>query len=226
MPKTTHSTHSGSVTLGMDFEIQSGDDWYYEREEVSPFIGGRGMDVSKFAQGNSNWLNQADLTQPYQLVTIAHVGPQMVGNPPDEKLCFQFRELAKPYAANTTAVKRIIAAYGTDASQLIGKQLVIYRSMTSFQGAQTLCIRLCTPHDFPYQEPGSQVPETVFDAQGMPVAVQPLQPAAQHAPAQQQPAQASVATAIPQAPASPVQAQQAAPAPVQPPWQTPPPSPE
>ena len=93
-----------------------------------------------------------------------------------------------------------------------GKQLLVYRSMTSYQGASKLCVRVCKPGQVP--------PDAICDPQGAPVPFQP-QPAAAPAP-QQQPAAAPVAAEPAAAPAQapqPVQApQQQPPAQDQPPW--------
>ena len=198
------------------------------------------MDVSKYAQGNSQWLNHTDLPQPYQVVTIVRVAPDMVGQPPEEKLCFWFAELPKAYASNATGVKRAISAFGPDGNGWAGKQLVIYRSMTSFQGRQTLCIRFCAVHEFPYKDPEADFPDPVYDAAGQAIPVQPIpqatvaaapqamqqpvaQPVAQPVVQQQPVQQAPVAQQQPMMPPqqTPVAAQQPPqqpPGPQQPPW--------
>lgn len=165
------------------------------------------MDVSGFLGGN--FLSQTDLQQPYAVWTIGKVDEQMVGQgqKAEQKICVFFNEHSKALALNKTNLKRIAELYTTNATNWIGKQVLLYRSTTDWAGKITLCLRVCGPQQAP--------PDPVCDQQGNAVMFQPIA-----APAQTQPA-----PAVQQPIAAPVHAPQqqpvSAPAPQQPQQQQP-----
>lgn len=156
------------------------------------------MDVSQFLGGN--YLAHTDLPLPYQVWTISKVDQQVLDESP--KVCVGFAEHAKSLACNKTNLTRLSELYGTDTTQWIGKQVLVYRSTTAFQGQTRRCIRLCGPTQTP--------PDPICDQQGNVVPFQPpqvvQQPINQPVPqtAQVQPVQAPQ----PQAVADPWQGQQ------------------
>ena len=136
------------------------------------------MDVSSFMGGN--FLTQLDLPQPSQAWTIAGVDQQLVGT--DQKVCLTFAEFpAKPLGLNKTNLRRIAELYSTNAGNWNGKQLLVYRSTTTYSGATRLCVRVCGATQAP--------PDPICDQQGsavpyqMPQQAVPVQPVA--APVQQ-----------------------------------------
>ena len=137
------------------------------------------MDVSSFLAGK--FLTHLDLPQPFQVWTIGKVDRQMVGRGKDaeEMVCVVFAEFpAKPLATNKTNLKRLVKLYSIDAAQWTGKQVLVYRTTTSYGDETMLCVRLCGPQQAP--------PETPCDKQWQPVRFQPVPPtlpAAQDAPA-------------------------------------------
>lgn len=200
------------------------------------------MDISKHL--GSNFLNHLDLTQPFQTYIIKQVTQQMIGN--EQKICVTFVEFAsKPLALNKTNLTRLGQMYGMESNNWIGKPLLVYRSMTTYEGRTMPCIRICGPHQAP--------PDLVCDQRGNPVVSQhaapqvsapvtapqfaqpvaapqvnpvlhqpvpPQQPQAAWSPASTAPPQG----AFPQAGQQPVAAPQQSAAPVQPqvpatPWQ-------
>ena len=124
------------------------------------------MDVSSFMGGN--FLTHLDLPQPYQVWSINTVDQQLVGQgkTAEQKICVTFSEHAKPLALNKTNLKRIAELYGTDANAWIGKQMLVYRSNTTFGNDTVLCVRVCGPAQAP--------PDVICDAQGNAVAYQPV----------------------------------------------------
>ena len=128
------------------------------------------MDVSQFLGGSL--MTHTDLPQPYQVGTITKVEQRLVGQgqQAETKICCTFQELPqKALGLNKTNLRRIAELYGTDASQWQGKQLLVYRSATEFQGQRKLCVRVCGSQQSPA--------DTVCDAQGSAVAYQPAVPA-------------------------------------------------
>lgn len=142
------------------------------------------MDVSSFMGGN--FLTHLDLPQPNQVWSIGTVDQQLVGQgkTAEQKICITFGEHHKPLAMNKTNLKRIAALYSTDANAWIGKQLLVYRSRTTFGNETVLCVRVCGPTQAP--------PDALCDAQGNAVQIQ----------AAAQPAMAKPAAAAPSAPAA------------------------
>jgi len=162
------------------------------------------MDVSSFMGGN--FFSQVDLASPVQVMTINKVDQQLVGQGPqaEQKICVSFNESAKPLALNKTNLKRVAALYSTDANQWPGKQLLVYRSSTTFSGQPKLCVRICGAQQTP--------PDPICDQQGNAVAFQPQ--AVAPAPV---PQAAPQPIAVPQA-AAPLQAPVAQPQQASP-WQ-------
>ncbi len=172
------------------------------------------MDVSSFMGGN--YFSQVDLAQPLQLMTIGKVGQQLVGQgqQADQRICITFSEFPqKPLALNKTNLTRVAGLYSTQSANWIGKQLQVYRSVTTFGSETRLCVRVCGPHQVP--------PDPICDPQGGPVMYQPPAPLA--APQPRQPvaspaAQQPVAVPSPQQPVQPVAQQQPQPPAQDPPW--------
>ena len=143
------------------------------------------MDISSFLGGS--FFSQLDLLRVCMLMTIGKVDQQLVGQGAnaDEKICITFNESTKPLALNKTNLKRVAAVYSTDANQWIGKQLMVYRSVTTFGKETKLCVRVCGPTQAP--------PDVICDPQGNAVAFE--------SPAPQQPtASATAAPTIPPQP--------------------------
>jgi hypothetical protein len=168
------------------------------------------MDISGFMGGN--FFSQLDLSSPAQVMTIGKVDQQVVGQgaQAETKVCTTFNESAKPLVLNKTNLTRIAAMYSTDSSQWPGRQLLVYRSSTTFGGQPKLCVRVCGPQQSP--------PDPICDPQGNVVPYsqaiaqqqQTVQPpvAAQPAATQPAPVVAPQPVASPQQPA---QQQQSAP---------------
>jgi len=183
------------------------------------------MDVSQFLGGSL--LTHSDLLQPYQIGTLAKVEMRLIGQGESatQKICVTFQELPhKALGLNKTNLRRIAELYSTDSAAWIGRQLLLYRSATDFQGQRTLCVRIGGPQQAPA--------EAICDALGNAVLYQPQAAAAPAAAAPQQaaaPVAAVPVAAVPQA-AAPVQAPVVAPQAAQPqqvsPWQGAPPQPQ
>jgi len=112
------------------------------------------MNVSSFLGGN--FLTHLDLPLPYQRWTVSKVDQQLVGQgqSAEQKICIGFAEFqSKPLALNKTNLKRVAQLYSDEADSWIGRQLLVYRSTTSFQGESRLCVRLCGPQQPPPDPP-------------------------------------------------------------------------
>jgi hypothetical protein len=127
-----------------------------------------------------------DLPQPYQVWTIRDAKKELVGE--DQKIVVYFGEHPKGLGCNKTNLRRNVDLYGADAREWQGKQLLVYRSSTSYQGQAKLCVRVCGPNQTP--------PDPICDSNGAPVLYQPVA-AAQPAP---QPPVASQPVAQPVSP--------------------------
>ena len=113
------------------------------------------MDISSFLSGR--YLTHLDLPEPSQTWTIDRADQQLVGD--DRKVCVAFAEFpAKALALNKTNLRRIADPYGVDATTWRGRQLLVYRSSTTFSGKVMPCVRVCVP--------GQPPPEVVCDADG------------------------------------------------------------
>jgi len=143
------------------------------------------MDVSSFLGGN--FLTHLDLPAPVQTWTIAKVEQQMVGQGAnaEEKICVRFSEFpSKPLSLNKVNLRRIVRLYTTDATQWIGKQVLIYRSQTTYASDMVLCVRVNTPGVVPPLNE-RQLPEPILEKNGLPFVPQqsttaqvPIQPVA------------------------------------------------
>ena len=133
-----------------------------------------------------------------QTWTIAKVDQQMVGQgaQAEEKICVTFSEFrSKPLSMNKTNLKRIVRIYTTDATEWIGRQVLIYRSQTTYGSEMVLCVRLNTPGIVPPLNE-NRLPEPILEKNGLPFVPQrsataqvPVQPvtAPQNPPASPQP---------------------------------------
>ena len=137
------------------------------------------MDVSSLLGGN--WLSHPDLPAPWQTWTISQGQMQLVGG--DQKFCVTFVEFpSKPLVLNKTNLRRTAELYSTNAKTWIGRQLLVYRSLTTFGSENRLCVRVCGPQQMP--------PDPIHDQHGnvVPYQPQPPQPVAQQPAAVQAPA--------------------------------------
>jgi hypothetical protein len=128
------------------------------------------LDVSGFLGGR--WLTHVDLPTPYQVCTITGAKQELVGD--DPKIVVYFAQHQKGLGCNKTNLRRLVGLHGVDAGSWKNKQLLVYRSSTTFQGQTKLCVRVCGPQEAP--------PDAVCDSQGAAVLYQPVaavQPVAQ-----------------------------------------------
>ena len=66
-------------------------------------------------------------------------------NPADQKPVIMFRGMSKGVVLNKTNATTLKEAYGRKTDDWIGKQVVLYPTVTSFQGKNVPCIRLRVP---------------------------------------------------------------------------------
>ena len=137
------------------------------------------MDVSSFLGGN--YLGQIDLPQPSQTCTIVNVDQQLVGQGTnaEQKICILLKEFeSKWLVLNKTNLTRLADIYSTDASQWNNKQVLVYRSTTTYASKVTKCIRICGPNQPPpdplCDQRGNVVP---YPPSASPTPIAPVPPA-------------------------------------------------
>ena len=76
------------------------------------------------------------------VVTIEGYDQEEVGAERDICPTLKLKEFDRTFVVNRTNCKRIVAKYGNDLSEWIGKQITLYPSETDFGGRTVPCIRV------------------------------------------------------------------------------------
>ena len=98
----------------------------------------------------SKYIKASDLGgQNHQLV-ISNAGMEDVGD--DRRLVLYFQGREKGLVCNKTNGTKIGDAYGDDTDFWIGKSIVIFPSVTDYQGKEVDCIRVQIPKNDPAQQ--------------------------------------------------------------------------
>ena len=86
------------------------------------------------------------------------------------KIVLHFAEFKQPLFLNVTNARKIATIHGEEATLWKGKQLVLYPTETSYQGAEVPCIRIkpVPPPSAPVQ-PQQQQPTAQVPSEGAPV---------------------------------------------------------
>ena len=87
-------------------------------------------------------LEAADLDGKDMVVTIQGVCFEVVGKEQVEKGVIHFKEFSRGFVVNRTNTQRIVAQYGNDCDDWIGKKITLYPSETDFGGQTVPCIRI------------------------------------------------------------------------------------
>ena len=89
----------------------------------------------------SKYLKQSDAPDPV-IVTVSKIGRINIakeGDPPEEKWAVRFREFAKPMLLNSTNIKLLEKACGSDdTDDWIGKEVILYTDDSVSFGGQVV----------------------------------------------------------------------------------------
>jgi hypothetical protein len=89
----------------------------------------------------SNWLNAEDLNNGLRVMaTIVSAGPHTFLESGDTELTIRTDYIGKGIVLNLTRKRVLIAAFGVETDNWIGKQIVAYQGDTLFQGKPTKCV--------------------------------------------------------------------------------------
>ena len=87
----------------------------------------------------SKYLKQADVPDPV-IVTVGKVGRVNIakdGDPPEDKWAIRFKELQKPMLLNSTNIKLLEKACGSDdTDDWVGKEVILYNDENVTYGGQ------------------------------------------------------------------------------------------
>ncbi len=90
----------------------------------------------------SKYLRAVDLAGVNHDVSISKVVEGVVGEDEEVKPIVFFHQFEKGFCLNVTNCKRIVALYGDDADQWVGKWVTIFPSECDFRGDTVECIRV------------------------------------------------------------------------------------
>jgi hypothetical protein len=144
----------------------------------------------------SKYLSAADLQGREFPLTISTVTLEQIqdGNSTESKPVMRFERAQKSLVLNKTNCDVISAAYGGETDLWAGKPVILYPTMTQFQGRQVPCLRVRLPGQAmqPAGQPGEQ-------PAGQPGEQLPAQapPAIANAPAQKLPVGETTGDEIP-----------------------------
>ena len=91
----------------------------------------------------SAYIKAEDLQDTAHCLIMDRVKIEEVGD--DNKPVLYFRGAKKGLALNKTNANTISAAYGEETDDWAGQEVILYPTMTDFQGRQTPCIRVRIP---------------------------------------------------------------------------------
>jgi len=111
---------------------------------------------------DSKYLKQADVPDPV-IVTLTKIGRINIakeGDPPEEKWAARFREFDKPMLLNSTNIKLLEKACGSDDSDdWIGKEVILYTDdSVSFGGQVVGGLRIRKQQAAPARKQPTQAP--------------------------------------------------------------------
>jgi hypothetical protein len=91
----------------------------------------------------SAYIKAEDLDDKNHCLIMDRVKVEEVGD--DTKPVLYFRGAKKGLALNVTNAKTIAAAYGEETDDWMGQELILFPTVTEFQGRTTPCIRVRAP---------------------------------------------------------------------------------
>jgi hypothetical protein len=110
----------------------------------------------------SKYLKQGDVPDPL-IVTVSKIGKVNIakeGDPPEEKWAVRFREFQKPMLLNSTNIKLLEKACGSDETDdWIGKEVIVYTDdSVSFGGQVVGGLRIRKQQQAPQRKAATQAP--------------------------------------------------------------------
>ena len=111
---------------------------------------------------DSKYLKQSDAPDPV-IVTVSKIGKINIakeGNPPEEKWAVRFKEFNKPMLLNSTNIKLLEKACGSDdTDHWVGKEVVLYTDdSVSFGGQIVGGLRIRKHQAAPARKAATQAP--------------------------------------------------------------------
>ena len=111
----------------------------------------------------SKYLKQADAPDPV-IVTVAKIGRINIakeGDAPDDKWAVRFREFNKPMILNSTNIKLLEKACGSDdTDDWVGKEVILYTDdSVSFGGQVVGGLRIRKQQQLPTRKAATQLPD-------------------------------------------------------------------
>ncbi len=107
-------------------------------------------------ENKGDWLKEADLQGKSIKVEIAGVGIEEIGDKKEEKIVLDFKGKEKKLVLNKTNANVIADSYGDNELKWIGEEIIMYPTVTEYQGKPTPCIRVRV--DMPIVEGNEEIP--------------------------------------------------------------------
>lgn len=117
----------------------------------------------------SKYLKQSDAPDPV-IVTVSKIGRLNIakeGDPPEEKWAVRFAEFNKPMLLNSTNIKLLEKACGSDdTDNWVGKEVILYTDdSVSFGGQVVGGLRIRKQQAAPARKAPTQAPQSSSDSQ-------------------------------------------------------------
>jgi hypothetical protein len=116
-----------------------------------------------FDRFDSPYLTPDDI-RPRRRVTLVEYCEEQMGTPRVTKLVAYFRELSKGLVINKTRGRKLIAAFGKDPQNHIGRVIDLVVTMTQFEGESVETIGIEIPEQAPAR-PSDNKPNLRLDAE-------------------------------------------------------------
>jgi len=114
------------------------------------------VDVTKFLEGNSQWLKASDLRGHEVKVRISEVTTAEFDN--GTKLALKFHGKDKGMILNQTNARKLGKAFGHDSDNWANQEVILYAEDVEFQGRLVEGLRLRVPTPPPPEELSDEIP--------------------------------------------------------------------
>jgi hypothetical protein len=102
----------------------------------------------------SKFISAADLQDRNHRLVMKHVEMDKIGD--DRKPILYFRGKEKGLVLNKTNANSIASAYGDDMDDWMGKEIILFPTMTDYQGKQVEAVRVRAPQPKDGPSPSAQ----------------------------------------------------------------------
>ncbi len=100
------------------------------------------MSVKDLYKSKGDWLKAEDLQGKATKVKVADVAIEEIGDKKEQKIVLGFVGKEKRLVLNKTNANVIADAYGDEELEWIEKEIIMYPTVTEYQGKSTPCIRV------------------------------------------------------------------------------------